>query len=81
MEGGLIEQAGAMAGDGCTEQERAIEPPNPETAVMLTVAMDDPPGLTEAGIRVEADREKFGAAAPISNTVPKLPLPPAAVVP
>lgn len=80
IEPGLIEHFGAIAGDGCTEQERATEPLNAEVAVIFTVAVDDPPGLTVLGVSPEAETEKAGASA-ISNTVPKLESPPAVVVP
>ena len=81
MEPGLIEHCGAIAGDGCTEQDRVAEPLNPEIAARFTVAMEDPPGLTVLGASRSADSEKSGMAAVISNTVPKVEAPPALVVP
>lgn len=77
MEPGLIEHFGANAGDGFTEQERATEPPNAANAVIFTLEVDDPPGLTRFGVSPEAESEKSGV---ISNTVPKFEAPPAVVV-
>ena len=59
VELGLIEQVGASAGNGVTEQLRATELKNPlAAATTLIVEVDDAPGLTAAGVRAEAESEK-----------------------
>jgi hypothetical protein len=55
---GLIEHAGASAGEGVTVQVSATEPLNPLIAVTSTAAVDDPPGLTVAGVGVEDESVK-----------------------
>ena len=56
---GLIEQVGASAGVGVTEQARATELKNPfASATTLIVEVDDAPGLTAAGASAVAESEK-----------------------
>ena len=63
IEPGLIEHFGAIAGDGCTEQDRVTEPLKPEIAVVLTAAVDDPPRVTVLGVSPEVAGAKSGMAA------------------
>ena len=78
MEPGLIEHVGADAADGVTEQVRATVPVNTAKALIVTVEVDDAPGLTGFGVNPEAASEKSGVR---SNTVPTFEAPPAVVVP
>jgi hypothetical protein len=55
---GLTEQVGASAGIGDTAQVNATEPLNPAGAVTLTLEVAEPPALTIAGVRAEAESEK-----------------------
>jgi hypothetical protein len=55
---GPTEHVGARAGAGCTEQVKATDPLNVLSGVTFTVEVDDPPGLTLAGVSAEAETEK-----------------------
>jgi len=55
---GLIKHVGASAGAGVTAQVNETEPLNPLGAVTLNVDVAEPPGLTAAGVRAEAESEK-----------------------
>jgi hypothetical protein len=53
-----MEHVGASAGAGCTEHESATAPLNPAAAVTFTVEVDEPPGLTAAGVSAKEGSEK-----------------------
>jgi hypothetical protein len=58
---GLIKQVGASAGVGVTAQVNETDPANPLAADTVTVEVAEPPALTAAGERADADSEKSRA--------------------
>ena len=55
---------GAGAAVGVTEQVKATKSLNPPKAVTFTVAVDEPPGLTVAGVSVDVETKKVGFTTP-----------------
>lgn len=69
MEAGLIEHCGAIPEDGCTKQDRATEPLNVEIAVIVTVEVEDPPGLIVLGENA-TKKFQFPGAWRVENAAP-----------
>jgi len=77
---GVKEQLGPLTDDGCTEQVREMGALNPATDVAVNVEVADCPGLTTAGIGVDAAIEKSGEPYFTMNASPGTPAGPLKVV-